>query len=309
MMPGPLQPEPDVKFLLVHHTAGTNDYTESAVVEQIRQVFRFHTGPDKQWPDVCYNFFVDRYGGIWEGRAGSLDGPVMADATGGSQGFDQLVCLLGNFVSTQPTTAMVDSTVAVLAYLADRYGIDTSPGAEVEFISRGSNRWPAGKAVTARTISGHRDMSATECPGQMVYDLLEKEIPSRVTAGRGAVAPVATVPASAVTSSSTTEQPTTTSVTTTTIPRPTTTAAPALATTDAPSPSTASRDTASVGGSPSSTTSGGSRSWAVPAALAAVGTGLLAAGIARRQRIGSRPAAESSDERDVTQPTRRPGET
>ena len=53
-----------VSFLLVHHTAGANGY-----------------------PPVAYNFLVDAYGGIWEGRQGSLAGPVKGDATGGSQGY------------------------------------------------------------------------------------------------------------------------------------------------------------------------------------------------------------------------------
>jgi hypothetical protein len=67
---------------------------------------------------VAYNFFVGPDGTVWEGRAGSLNGPVIADATGGNQGFSQLVCLLGNFESTPPTAAAQDSLVRLLAHLA-----------------------------------------------------------------------------------------------------------------------------------------------------------------------------------------------
>ena len=294
--PGPLQPEPDVRFLLVHHTAGSNDYAESEVRAQIRQVFQYHTGPDKGWSDVCYNFFVDRYGGVWEGRAGSLAGPVMADATGGSQGFAQLVCLLGIFVVDEPTQPMVDSTIAALAFLADRYSVDTSAGAEVHFISRGSNKWPAGTAVTARTISGHRDMSATECPGQKVYDLLAQEIPARVNATRAGATPAVqpttlptvapVVPQPTLPSTTTVPVPSSTAATTTTTAATTsspTTESPAVVAAPAASPSTAAATTAS---SPSIEESS-SRAWAIPSAIAAVGTGLLAAGIVRRQRAAS----------------------
>ena len=90
-----------VQFLLVHHTATSNTYANARDV--IRNVYSWQTSSAKGWRDVCYQFFVGRDGDVWEGRAGALAGPVVADATGGSQGFGQLVCLLGDFTSRQPT--------------------------------------------------------------------------------------------------------------------------------------------------------------------------------------------------------------
>lgn len=171
-----LRPETSVKFLIVHHTAASNSYKQSQVAQQIQSIYQFHTG-SKKWADVCYNFFVDRFGGVWEGRAGSLAGPVEADATGGSQGFAQLVCLLGNFETTRPPVVMVESCAKVLGWLAHRYQIELDQKKTVEFISRGSNKWKAGTKVFARPISGHRDMSATLCPGKFVYPQIEAEIP------------------------------------------------------------------------------------------------------------------------------------
>jgi hypothetical protein len=181
---GDVVAEPDVRFLLVHHTAGSNTYRVDQVAEQIRQVYAFHTGPQKRWPDVRYNFFVDRHGGIWEGRAGSASGPVMADATGGSQGFAQLVCLLGNFDIARPTPAMLSSLELLLAWLGERNGLDPMPGATTTFTSRGSQRWPLGSTVTARIISAHREMSYTACPGRHVAPLLDIDLPYRVARRR-----------------------------------------------------------------------------------------------------------------------------
>lgn len=172
---GPLAPE-EVRFLLVHHTATSNGYDEPEVPDILRQIYRFHTGPEKGWPDVCYNFFVDRFGGVWEGRQGSLDGPVMADATGGSQGFAQLVCLIGDFTAEMPTEAALGSLVRLLAWNADRFGLATTPGSTVEFVSRGSNRWDAGVPVVTPTIAGHRDMSATACPGDTFYPWVRESV-------------------------------------------------------------------------------------------------------------------------------------
>ena len=115
----------DVKFVLVHHTASSNVVADPR--EVIRQTYAFQTGPSKRWPDVCYHFFVAPDGSVWEGRAGSLDGPVVADATGGNQGFAQLICLIGNFMTVAPTPAAQESLMRLTIFLADRYGIDTDP--------------------------------------------------------------------------------------------------------------------------------------------------------------------------------------
>lgn len=191
---GPLFPE-TVQFLLVHHTAGPGQYDEDFVPGHLRDIYDFHTGPQKGWPDVCYNFFVDRFGRVWEGRAGSLDGPVVADATGGSQGFAQLVCLLGDFTSVMPTVEAIDSLQRTLAWLADRHGIDTAPGASTTFVSRGSNRWPAGESITTPTIAGHRDMSSTACPGDTFYPYVRDQLSAAVHGRRGAPAPATVAPA------------------------------------------------------------------------------------------------------------------
>ncbi len=165
------------RFLLVHHTASSNSYRDAR--EVIRGTYRFHTSAAKGWPDVCYQFFIGRDGDVWEGRAGALDGPVEADATGGSQGWAQLVCLLGDFSNATPTAAAIDSLVRLLEWIARRDGIDVTGDAVTTFVSRGSQRWRAGTTVTTPTISAHRDMSFTACPGERLFTMLP-EIRRRV---------------------------------------------------------------------------------------------------------------------------------
>lgn len=185
---GPLKQERpgDTLFLLVHHTASANNYGPGDVPNLLRGFYWFHTGPDKNWPDVAYNFFVDRYGTVWEGRTGSLTGPVMPDATGGSQGFAQLCCFIGDHQVEAPTPEAQTSMTALLASLAEIYAIETTPGATTTFVSRGSNRWPVGTTVTTTTIAGHRDMSLTACPGDAAYTLVRDVFPAAVTALKAA---------------------------------------------------------------------------------------------------------------------------
>lgn len=216
----PTEGSGDVRVLLVHHSASTNDYGEDQAADQIRQFHTLHTGPEKGWPDVAYNFFVDRFGRVWEGRAGSVDGPVIGDATGGNQGFSQLVCLIGNFVADQPTPEAVEALTGVLAWLSRREGVDVTPGARTSFTSRGSNRWPVGATVETATIAGHRDMSQTACPGDAAYALVRGDLPALVAQRAGTTAPTTAPP--------TTAPPTTAPPTT--APPPTTAAPPAPAT-------------------------------------------------------------------------------
>ncbi|HEU0104361.1 MAG TPA: N-acetylmuramoyl-L-alanine amidase [Mycobacteriales bacterium] len=190
---GPLPAElpGDVLFLLVHHTAEPgNDYAADAVPGLLRGMYAFHTGPDKGWPDLAYNFVVDRYGGIWEARAGSRAAPVVPSATGGTQGFDQLGCFLGNHATEPPTPQAQASMISLLAWLSRRYGVDPTPGSTATFASRGSNRWPAGTPVTTPTIEGHRAMSLTTCPGDAAYPQVRGLFPAAVTQLLGPVSAI-----------------------------------------------------------------------------------------------------------------------
>ena len=166
---GPIGPE-TVKFLLVHHTASNNTVPDPRAI--IRQTYAFHTGPQKRWPDICYHFMIGPDGSIWETRAGSLAGPVVADATGGNQGYAQLVCLIGDFENQAPTAAAQESLMRMLIFLADRYDVDTDPAATTTFVSRGSDKFRAGTTITTATVSGHRDVTYTACPGAVGYGLL-----------------------------------------------------------------------------------------------------------------------------------------
>lgn len=291
---GPLEVERpgEVRYLLVHHTASSNSYRPDQVVGQLRSFFGFHTGRDKRWPDLAYNFLVDRYGGVWEGRTGSLDGPVRGSATGGSQGYDQLACFIGDHGATPPTEQARASMLALLAVLADRYDIDTSPGASVSFVSRGSNRWPAGVRVTTPPLAGHRDMSLTTCPGDAVYGDIRTRFPAEVTALRspppaGKAAPPAPGRAAAPLPSAANP--------------PAPPAAPSRATPPAPpaAPSpTAAPATAGPGGSavarPDSSAGPDAAAWTTGGALvAAAATGTYAVR-RRRDRSGEQPAPPDS---------------
>lgn len=139
----------DVRFLLVHHTQTPNVERPASIPGRLRGMYDFHTG-EKGWPDLAYNFLVDPFGGIWEGRTGSLAGPVRGDATGGSQGYAQLCCFIGDHTSTPPTPEAMAAMGSLLGWLASRYAVDLAPGRRVT--RHVADTVPGRRALPARAL-------------------------------------------------------------------------------------------------------------------------------------------------------------
>ena len=158
-----------LKLALVHHTAGTNDYTPAQSEAIVRGIELYHV-QGNGWNDIGYNFLVDRFGTIYEGRAGGITRDVIGAH---SQGFNTGtvgISLIGNFQSTAPPKAMQDALVKLLAWRLDVAHVD--PLSTVAYTSGGNAKFKAGKVVTLNAISGHRDTYFTECPGAAAYALL-----------------------------------------------------------------------------------------------------------------------------------------
>ncbi len=54
--------------LIVHHTDTANNYTDQAGAKaQIRAIYEYHS-VDQDWGDIGYNFLIDKFGNVYEGR-------------------------------------------------------------------------------------------------------------------------------------------------------------------------------------------------------------------------------------------------
>ena len=67
---------PAIRFAVVHHTAGTNDYRPAQAAAILRGIELYHV-KSNGWNDIGYNFLVDRFGTVYEGRAGGIDRNVI----------------------------------------------------------------------------------------------------------------------------------------------------------------------------------------------------------------------------------------
>jgi uncharacterized protein with LGFP repeats len=148
------------KAVVVHHTAGSNDYTRAESKAIVRGVYAYHT-QSRGWCDIGYNFLIDRFGNVYEGRDGGIRRAVRGAHAGDYNVNTTGISLMGNFDLVKPTPATRQSLVSLIAW---RLGTAYHHAYGKPFVfDRPISR-----------ISGHRDVMATACPGQYVYDWLPR---------------------------------------------------------------------------------------------------------------------------------------
>ena len=158
-----------VKMAFVHHTVNTNEYTEADVPSMLRSIQAYHMDANG-WNDIAYNFLVDRYGAIWEGRAGGIDRAVIGAHTEGFNTGSTGVAVLGEFTSVQPSGQVIEAVARLLGWKLPLTGVD--PAGSTTMTSGGNDRYRQGTVVNFQNVSGHRDGKATACPGEKLYGRL-----------------------------------------------------------------------------------------------------------------------------------------
>jgi flagellar hook assembly protein FlgD len=158
-----------VSFAVVHHTAGTNSYTAAQSAAIVRGIERYHVLANG-WNDIGYNFLVDKYGQVFEGRGGGIDRNVIGAHAQGFNTGSTGVAVLGSYESHGISTAARAALVRLLAWRLDVAHVD--PLSRLTWISGGNPKYPAGTRVALRAVSGHRDTGPTSCPGGALYGQL-----------------------------------------------------------------------------------------------------------------------------------------
>ena len=157
-----------IKMGFVHHTDGANGYTAGQVPSIIRSIYAYHVNANG-WCDVGYNFLVDRFGRVWEGRYGGIDKAVIGAHTGGFNTNSFAASLIGSFGSKTPPAAMLTGLERLFAWKLGRYYRDPMGKTTMVAGSFSGSRYAKGTTVTFNVISGHRDADTTTCPGSAAY--------------------------------------------------------------------------------------------------------------------------------------------
>ena len=160
-----------VDHVVVHHTAGSNDYSRSEAPAVVRAIHHWHT-VGNGWNDIGYNMLIDRYGVVYEGRYGGIDRAVIGAHARGFNTGSFGVSVMGNFEIADIPSAAYSSLAQTLAWKMRLHDMDMSPSRTF---------WKNNQLVN--TISGHRDVGSTACPGKYLYNRLPDLRVRAATAG------------------------------------------------------------------------------------------------------------------------------
>ncbi|MFZ2969698.1 MAG: N-acetylmuramoyl-L-alanine amidase [Minisyncoccia bacterium] len=177
----PIEYNPVEKFVL-HHTASstlTPDPDGSGEYKNmVKSIYNYHKD-QKTWydddgeyvgfGDIGYNYLIDPNGNIYEGRSGG-NGSVGGHVTGFNEGsvgisilgrYQDYIDTKGNAISSHPVTmAIRNSLENLIGWLASSNSVDLNKFSDFK-----------GKMIDG--LVGHKDLSATICPGAELYKQLD----------------------------------------------------------------------------------------------------------------------------------------
>jgi hypothetical protein len=162
-----------VQLAFVHHTENADGYSAAAVPEMLRSIYQFHRF-GRGWHDIGYNFAIDRFGRIWEARAGGIDEPVIGAQAGGYNAYSTGIAILGSYGAQRISAAALAALERLLAWKLSLHGAPCEGRVTVRVTARGAvySRFPAGARVSLPRVAGHRDADSTDCPGDALYGQL-----------------------------------------------------------------------------------------------------------------------------------------
>jgi N-acetylmuramoyl-L-alanine amidase len=177
-----------LQMAFVHHTENPNGYQVGEVAGMLRAIYQFHRY-GRGWNDIGYNFVVDRFGRIFEARAGGVDEAIIGAQAGGYNHCSTGVAVLGEYGATQISPAARAALAHLLAWKLSLHGIPIAGRVTVRVNPAGAvySRFPAGAHVSLPRVAGHRDADSTTCPGDALYG----ELPGLRAAAEGLAGRVA----------------------------------------------------------------------------------------------------------------------
>jgi uncharacterized protein with LGFP repeats len=176
-----------VKAAVVHHTVSATDYSEAEAPGMVLGICRFHRNSNG-WNDIGYNALVDRFGNIYEGRAGGLGRAVVGAQAQGVNAQTTGVAVLGTHTSTPASKAAINGVAKWLSWKLPQHGLDGSGRAHLVSAGGDSARYPAGTKFKTARIFGHRVANFTGCPGDALFAQLpkiRKKVAHKITGGGG----------------------------------------------------------------------------------------------------------------------------
>jgi hypothetical protein len=157
-----------VSSVHVHHTVSLNDYAPEDGPAIVLSICRFHRNSNG-WNDIGYNALVDKYGVLYEGRAGGLDQPVLGAHAQGFNSVTAGIASIADHTSAEPTPETLDALARYIRWKLQVHGQPLLGKVTLTSGGGAASRYPAGAKVSLERVIGHRDTGATACPGGLLY--------------------------------------------------------------------------------------------------------------------------------------------
>jgi uncharacterized protein with LGFP repeats len=161
-----------VQAAVIHHTVNANDYTPEEAPSIVLGICRFHVYGNG-WNDIGYNALVDRYGTLYEGRAGGLKRPVVGAQAQGFNSQTTSIASIGDHTTEAPTPQAQRSIIQFLAWkMAANRAYPVTGAVTLTSAGGSESRYPKGAVVTVPRIIGHTTLGLTACPGGAMIPLI-----------------------------------------------------------------------------------------------------------------------------------------
>ncbi|EWS82068.1 hypothetical protein BF93_14540 [Brachybacterium phenoliresistens] len=162
----------EMRSVVVHHTAGTNSYTRTQSAQILRGILEYHT-QTLGWADVGYNILIDKYGQIFEGRAGGLHRVVEGAHARGYNSRTAGISVMGDYSSTAVPSAVVSAVGRIAGWKLLGSFLDDAHGSARFTVTASNVVHATGSTVSLPRIFAHRDVNYTDCPGDRLYAQLD----------------------------------------------------------------------------------------------------------------------------------------
>ena len=133
-----------VTRITVHHTGEHAGLVGLPDVEVVARIEKYHRN-EKNWAAIGYHFLIGKDGKVYEGRPARYQGAHTSTQNENNLG----ISVIGDFMRKQPNARQLATLRALLDDKRRQYGVSRS------------------------RIYGHRDLHASQCPGDALYAWLK----------------------------------------------------------------------------------------------------------------------------------------
>src|SRR3954447_13166967 len=110
-----------VQAAFVHHTVTANEYGPQDSAAIVLGIHKYHRDTNG-WNDIGYNFLVDKYGQVFEGRAGGIDQAVVGAHAQGYNSQSTSVAQIGTFAAAPITPEAMAATAQLVGWKLSLHG-------------------------------------------------------------------------------------------------------------------------------------------------------------------------------------------